>query len=133
VLVLTLVGASGCIAPSVLDRENRAIEVTSAEIVWAPATAADLPGFYVSAELSGALAASVRGLVYRFFEDGSFTGAALLDGDPPHFEVLTGTWELADGLRLDGAPPALLEVAPGGSLRLSGDEGVVVLRRERDL
>jgi hypothetical protein len=70
--------------------------------------------------------------VYRFGADGSYTGAALLDDAPPRFEVLSGTWRVEGGaLVLDDGPAATLEVAPEGSLRLAGDEGRVVLRRQQ--
>jgi hypothetical protein len=120
-----------CIAPSVVDPADRAVDLNSAELVWQAAMPSDVPGTYVSTELSGPLAAALRMLVYLFEADGHYTGAALFDDAPPHFEVLTGMWELtAAGLVLDGGPPGRIEVAPDGSLRLSSDEGRVVLRRE---
>lgn len=126
-----LCAASACIAPSVVAPEQRSIDLDAADVAWAPATADDLAGTFVSTELTGDLAVALRKLVYCFGADGAYTGAALLDDAPPHFEVLSGTWSLdAGGLRLDGGPAAVLEVAPDGSLRLSGAEGRVVLRRE---
>jgi len=131
--VLLALPASGCIAPSVVDAGERAVRLDAADTVWLPADAADLPGTYVSAELSGPLAASLRKLVYRFGADGSYSGAGLLDGAPPHFEVITGRWAWTEaGLSLDGGPPAAVEVAGDGSLRLVGSDGRVVLRRELD-
>lgn len=125
--------AAACIAPSVVAPEDRAIAVDSAGLEWHVATADDVPGTYVSTELTGPLAASLRMVVYLFEADGAYTGAALFDDAPPHFEVLHGRWRVdADGLRLDEGIPAALETAAGGWLRLSGDEGRVVLRRERD-
>lgn len=127
-------GLGACIAPSVVDPADRAVDLSSAELVWHAATLADVPGTYVSTELTGPLAAALRKLVYLFEADGNYTGAALFDDAPPHFEVLTGVWELtAQGLVLDGGPPGQIEVAPDGSLRLSSDDGSVVLRREASL
>ena len=124
--------ASSCIAPSVVDPALRGQRLVTADLEWAPATRADLPGTYVSTELSGPLAAVLRKVVYLFESGGTYTGAGLVDGDPPHFEVMTGLWTLDAGqLVLDSGPPATIEVAQEGSLRLSGDEGSVVLRREQ--
>lgn len=123
--------ASGCISPSVLDESARAVDLGDASVAWAPAAAEHVPGTYVSTELEGQVAVVLRKLVYSFGRDGDYTGAGLFDDDPPHFEVLTGTWSFGpEGLSLDGGPHATLEVAPDGSLRLTGDEGRVVLRRE---
>lgn len=130
-LALALVPAGACIAPSVLDDADRSVSLEAKDVAWAPAAAEDVPGTYVSTVLEGPLAAALRKLVYAFGPDGEYTGAALIDGDPAHFEVLTGGWTFGDdGLRLDGGPAAQLEVAPDGSLRMSGDEGRVTLRRE---
>jgi hypothetical protein len=128
-----LLACAGCIAPSVLAPEERALELSVAEVEWRAASADDVPGTYISTELNGPLAASLRKLVYLFQPAGTYTGAALIDDAPPRFESISGTWVLLEGrLCLDGGPPARIEVAPDGSLRLSGDEGSVVLRRERD-
>jgi hypothetical protein len=122
-----------CIAPSVVAREDRALALSSADLEWSAASSADVPGTYVSVEISGAPAAVLRKLVYHFGVDGSYTGAALLDDLPPRFEVIGGHWRLQGAdLHLDDSPPALLERAQDGSLRLSGAEGRVVLRREED-
>lgn len=126
-----LLVAAGCIAPSVLPSEERSVAVASAELAWGPATVADVPGTYVSTEIEGELATVLRKVVYLFQADGAYTGAALVDDLPPRFEVISGTWSLEAGtLRLDGGPPAAAEVAEDGTLRLIGDEGLVVLRRE---
>jgi hypothetical protein len=120
-----------CAGSGTLARESRAATPGQPEIAWRPASAPDVPGTYVSRELSGPLAGYLRKLVYLFEADGSYAGAALVDQSPPRFEVLAGTWTFDGGLLvLDGGPPARLEVADGGALRLSGDEGVVVLERE---
>jgi hypothetical protein len=122
---------SACIAPSVVAREDRAVDLGAAEVDWRSATEADLPGTFVSTELSGPLATVLRKVVYLFEAEGTYTGAGLIDDVPPRFEVISGRWRIdGDGLRLDGGAPATLEVAEDGSLRLSGEEGRVVLRRE---
>jgi hypothetical protein len=130
-LCATLLGAS-CAGNGLLEPERRAAEVEGAATLWIPATERDVPGVYVSRELTGPLAAHLRKLVYLFEEGGSYAGAALLDTAPPRFEVLSGTWAFVEGsLILDGGPPAAIETCADGALRLSGDEGVVVLERER--
>ena len=133
-LATVFLAASGCIAPSVLATQDRAVPLSPGEREWSPASGADLAGLWVSTELSGPLALALRAVVYLFEPGGTYTGAALIEDADTHFEVLDGTWRLeSDGLHLDDAPPARLEVAPDGSLRLSGEEGQVVLRRERAL
>jgi hypothetical protein len=130
-LCAALLGAS-CAGSGTLAQEQRAAALEGEAIAWRPAAAEDIPGVYVSRELSGPLAGYLRKLVYLFEADGSYAGAALVDASPPRFEVLAGTWSLVEGrLILDGGPPAALEASADGSLRLSGDEGVVVLERER--
>ena len=126
--------ATSCIAPSVVAHEDRALPLEGEDVVWLPATSADVPGTYVSTEITGPLAASLRKVVYLFESEGTYTGAGLIDDDPPHFEVIGGSWQMdADGLHLDGSTAATVEVTEDGSLRLSGEEGRVILRRERAL
>jgi hypothetical protein len=130
-LCAALLGAS-CAGSGTLAQEQRAAALEGEALAWRPAAAEDVPGVYVSRELTGPLAGYLRKLVYLFEANGSYAGAALVDASPPRFEVLGGTWTVDAGrLLLDGGPPALLEIADGGTLRLSGDEGVVVLERER--
>lgn len=130
-LALALLPLLGC-ASSVVAPGERGVRLADEELVWRPAAAEDVPGTYVSTELTGPLAASLEKLVYLFLSDGTYTGAALLRDEPPHFEVISGTWLVSDGsLRLDDGPPGRVEAAEDGSLRLGGDEGIVVLRRER--
>ncbi len=126
----TLLACGACISPSVLEPADREVRLALAEVVFEPARLEDVPGRWVSVELSGPLAAVVEMIVYQVADDGTYTGAALVAHVPPRFEVVSGTWSFADGLvRLDDAPPATAEVA-ADLLRLSGDDGVVVLRRE---
>jgi len=123
-----------CIAPSVLAPENRATVLDGEHVEWAAGDGSSVPGTYVSTEISGRLATVLRKVVYLFEADGAYTGAALVDDDPPRFEVIGGRWRVEDDLLyLDDAPPAVLSAAPDGSLRLSGEEGTVVLRREAQL
>ena len=131
--VSALLACASCISPSVLQPDQRALELSGADVAWRPASVDDVPGTYISTELSGQLAASLRKLVYLFQAGGTYTGAALIDGDPPRFQTISGTWTMAEGsLCLDGGPPARIEIAPDGSIKLSGEEGSVVLRRERE-
>ena len=124
--------AASCAGSGTLAEESRAAVEEERPVAWHAASAQDVPGVYVSSELSGALAGHLRKLVYLFEADGTYAGAALVDVSPPRFEVLAGTWACAEGrLVLDAGPPAAVEVDDGGALRLSGTEGIVVLERER--
>lgn len=132
IAALLALALASCAGGGTLAPERRAATLEEVPLAWRCAAAADLPGIYVSSELSGPLAGWLRKLVYLFEPDGSYAGAALVDDVPPRFEVLAGRWQLVEGrLVLDGGPPAVLEVADSGALRMSGDEGVVVLGRER--
>ena len=129
-LSLLLLGTS-CIAPSVVDPGDRSLVMGYEDLQWSPAAAEAIPGTYVSEHLSGAVAGVLLKLVYRFDAEGNYTGAALIDGAPPHFEGLTGHWSYqADHLQLDEAAPATVEMTADGWLRLTGEEGAVILRRE---
>ena len=132
ILTLALVfPAIACIAPSVVDPADRARVVDLLDQEWEAATADDMPGVYVSAQLTGAVANVLLKVVYLFEADGNYTGAALVDTAPPHFEVISGSWRMEGGqLTLDAADPAAVEVAGDRSLRITGAEGQVVLRRE---
>jgi len=133
VAVALAILAGSCIAPSVLTKNDRAISLGVEDITWRAATEADVPGVYVSMEMSGPLAATLRKVVYLFEAEGTYTGAGLIDDDPPHFEVIGGSWHMEeDGLHLDDAAPATIEAGDDGSLRLSGTEGRIILRRERN-
>jgi hypothetical protein len=110
---------------------DRSVLVEAERAAWRPATAADVPGFYRSGEMTGALATALLRIEYLFDADGSFTGAALFAGPPPGFDTLSGSWTLDAEARLalDDAEPADLEAADG-MLRLLGADGTVVLYRE---
>lgn len=126
-------GQAACIPSSVLGVEDREAEPEETKLTWSPASEEDLAGTFISTEVTGEIAGVVRKLVYVFGADGNYTGAALIDEDPPYFDVLKGTWRFEQGaLILDDAPPARLEVAQEGSLRLIGDEGTVILRPEAE-
>ncbi|MEY2982671.1 MAG: hypothetical protein ACO4CT_10375 [Planctomycetota bacterium] len=128
--VLAVVPAS-CIPSNVVARTDREVDLEPAAVVWRPATSADLPGYFRSTDRSGALATGLWLVEYQFRADGTFTGAALLQGEPDAFAVLTGSWDMPGPgtLVLDGAEPAEIEAAHG-LLRISGPDGSVVLRRE---
>ncbi len=123
---------TSCIPSNVVAPTDRAVRVDAANAVWSKGGAADLSGYWSSRELSGPLASAVRRMHYWFEADGRFTGAALLEGPPLAFQVLSGLWSFdAEGQLLLGedAEPARLEKS-GEFLRLSGSDGVVVLERE---
>jgi hypothetical protein len=122
---------TGCIPSNVVAPTDRAVRVDAANVVWSKGGAADLSGYWSSRELRGPLASAVRRLHYWFEADGRFTGAALLEGPPLAFEVLSGAWSFdAEGRLLLGedAEPAQIEKA-GELLRLTGSDGIVVLER----
>ena len=125
--------AVACISPSVVDPTDRARASDPADQVWRAAKTSDLPGVYVSTNLTGSLANVLRKVVYLFEADGTYTGAALVDGVPAHFEAITGIWEM-DGaeITLDAAAAAQVEVSDDRSLRITGEQGQVILRRELD-
>ena len=135
-LAAALFAATGCLPSSVVAPEDRdanlGLAIAESEWTALDADASALDGLWSSVSIEGDAGLALLRVFYHFTPDGAFTGAALLATDPPSFQVLSGTWELApDGLRLgEGSPPARVEVAPD-LIRLSGDEGTVVLRRER--
>jgi hypothetical protein len=130
-LGLVLAALSSCIASSVVESQDRARELNLPDQEWLPGSAENLDGVFVSTQITGALAASVRKVVYLFQQSGNYTGAALVESSPPRFEVIAGEWQMQNGqLLLDGAEPAQLQVAEDGSLRITGETGQVVLRRE---
>lgn len=127
---LAALPSAACLASSVIAPEDRAAHLGPEELPWQPYAGAPLAGLYASVAISGDLSLGLLKVYYHFTPDGRFTGAALLTGEPPSFQTLSGTWSLsADGLRLGEGAPAKLEEAPD-HLRLSGEEGAVVLRRE---
>jgi hypothetical protein len=101
------------------------------DLAWRPATQADLPGEWRARRILGPAAAVLMDVSYWLDASGRFSGAALLAGPPPTFEVLSGAWTLdADGsLQLgEESEPARAEVS-GELLRLRGAEGSIVLER----
>jgi hypothetical protein len=124
------VALAGCIASNVVAPEQRLVVAEPQDQPWVPADAAAIPGFQESIDLRGDAAASLRRVWYVFAADGAYTGAALADVDGRlEFQTLAGTWALTPaGLVLDGRAAVRCEMAPG-HLRLSADNGVVVLRR----
>ncbi len=124
---------AGCLASSVVAPEERDAFLAP-ELAFGPYSGAPLEGLYGSISIEGDASLSLLKVYYCFQPGGTFAGAALLAGDPPAFQVLSGSWTLTDaGLVLgEGAAPARLEAAPD-HLRLTGAEGAVVLRREETL
>jgi hypothetical protein len=122
---------SACIASNVVATQDRLVERPLAELAFAPALELRLAGLWASIEITGDAAVSLRKVYYWFAADGTYTAAALADGDAGlTFQTLGGTWATsADGLSLDGAPPVRLEQAPD-HLRITAPNGGLVLRRE---
>ena len=134
VLLALFGGASGCIIPSnVVAPEDRGVQTAENELVWGPASEGDISGFYASESIDGPMAGVLLRVFYLFGSEGAYTGAALIDGSPPSFQVLSGSWSFADGsLQLDDADPARAERA-GNRLRLSGPDGQIILVRQGSL
>ena len=133
IAAMSLLSLAACIAPSVVDPLDRARADTTEEQVWHPANGEDIPGTYVSVKFTGPLSSALRKVIYFFEPNGQYSAAALLEGTPPHFEVIAGQWHVqGNALTLDTAAPAQLEVSEHHYLRFTGDEGQVVLRREID-
>lgn len=129
-LLACAAACSGCIASNVVATEDRLVPQPLAALPFAPAPDLRLDGLYESVEITGDAAVSLRRIYYLFRDDGSYTAAALAEGDgAATFQTLSGTWHTtAAGLSLDGAEPVRLEQA-GQHLRLTAPNGAVVLRR----
>ena len=127
-----LLALGGCMFPSnVVAPDQREVHGVEVAVAFGPASAADLDGLFVAASIRGPAAATLRHLTYWLEPAGRFSGAALLArAGGSEFETLSGRWSLENGrLALGDNEPAKVEAAPGW-LRLSGDDGtVVVLRR----
>ncbi|MEZ5977355.1 MAG: hypothetical protein R3F34_03960 [Planctomycetota bacterium] len=122
--------AASCAGTGTLSSDAREVVDVEASLEWVPGASEDVPGIYTSTSIEGPAAAVLREVHYRFAEDGTFTGAALLTQPVHQYTVLTGEWRV-DGDQLylsEDGEPARIEVA-GDLLRMSGAEGVVVLRR----
>ncbi len=127
--LLAALPAAGCYASNVVARTDRLV-AAPAELPWVLADADAVPGFWQAAAITGDAALSLRAVYYWFERGGSYTGAALVEGDAGlAFQTLVGRWQVVAGaLRLDEGAPARLEAAPD-HLRLSLPGGVLVLRR----
>ncbi len=121
---------SGCIASNVVASEDRSVQQPIAALPFAAAPTLVLDGLYESIAITGDAALSLRRIYYLFRPDGTFTAAALVDGETgAGFQTLSGTWVNGDaGLSLDGAEPVRLEQADA-HLRITAPNGAVVLRR----
>lgn len=124
--------AAGCFGGTHIKPEERDIDVPMLDLAFQPAGAIVLDGLYESVDIQGDMALSWRKVYYLFSPNGSYTAAALGDGDAgPAFTTLTGTWKCeARGLSLDDAEPLPLEQAPG-HLRLSAAGGSLVLAQRK--
>jgi hypothetical protein len=120
----------GCIASNVVAVEDRSVAQPSAELPFVAAPELVLDGLYESLAITGDAAVSLRRIYYLFRPDGTYTAAALTEGEHgAAFQTLSGTWSnSATGLSLDGAEPVQLERS-AGHLRLTAPNGSVVLRR----
>jgi hypothetical protein len=119
----------GCIASNVVAAGDRLVLPATADLQFEPAPGLPLQGLYESVEIRGDAALSLRKVYYLFAAGGTYTAAALTEVDGvPSFQTLNGTWQsTAAGLSLDERPPVLLEQAPL-HLRITADNGVLVLR-----
>jgi hypothetical protein len=120
----------GCIASNVVAVEQRSVQQPVAELPFVAAPELVLDGLYESLAITGDAALSLRRIYYLFRPDGTYTAAALTEGERgAAFQTLNGTWSnTATGLSLDGAEPVRLERADE-HLRITAPNGSVVLRR----
>jgi hypothetical protein len=128
--LLALVASwTGCIASNVVPTQDRLVTTPLAALHFDPAPGMPLQGLYESVEILGDAALSLRKVYYLFSAGGAYTAAALTEVDGvPSFQTLNGTWQsTAAGLSLDGRPPVLLEQA-GQHVRITAENGVLVLR-----
>jgi len=123
---------AACIPSNIVAPTERMVVEAEAVPAFVAATADDVVGFHESIDIQGDAAVSLRKVYYFFSDDGSYTGAALVDdGQRRTFQTLTGTWQLTpEGLVLDDQPAARCEAAPG-QLRLTAPNGVLRLRRAK--
>ncbi|MCI0589209.1 MAG: hypothetical protein L0323_20530 [Planctomycetes bacterium] len=128
--LLLALAAGGCIAPSVLEADRRAVHEAALPSGWRPALPADLEGIYESIRVEGEAGASLWRIEYQFSGDGGYTAAALVfDGTRPAFQTLSGAWTLSDGIVRLSEEEAVRASVCEGHLRLEGEGGTVVLRR----
>ena len=122
--------APGCIAPSVLAHEERAVAATEVAPAWGSVRESDLDGWFESTHIEGDAAISFLRIEYFFAADGTYSGAALaIDTAGPEFQTLIGRWRLdGDQLDLGEGNSARVQAAPGW-LKLESEGGSVVLRR----
>lgn len=128
--LLGAVLATGC-ASTTLDVSARGVRSEAEELVWRTATREEIVGHWRLRSIDGPAAAVLLDIAYWLDADGHFTGAGLLVGPPPSYEVLSGSWLLdADGKLVLGeeAEPAAVEIA-GELLKLAGADGSLVLER----
>ena len=132
---LAVVGAcslAACFGGTHIKPEERDIDVPVLNLAFQPAGMLVLTGLYESVDIQGDMALSWRKIYYLFSPNGSYTAAALGDGDAgPAFTTLTGSWRCdARGLSLDDSEPLQLEQAPG-HLRVSAAGGSLVLAQRK--
>ncbi len=120
------------VAARALPKEDRDVLANPEDVSWAPAKREDVVGSFESESVSGEAAGALRRVYYVFSEDGSYTGAALVqEAKNPEFQVLSGTWALeGSSLRVGDAEPAKASASPG-RLRLEAPGGTVVLKRSK--
>lgn len=123
---------AGCFGGTHIKPEERDIDVPVLDLAFQPAGAMVLDGLYESVDIQGDMALSWRKIYYLFSPNGSYTAAALGEGDAgPAFTTLTGSWQSdARGLSLDDSEPLQLEQAPG-HLRVSAAGGSLVLAQRK--
>jgi len=129
-VVLATMVLSGCIASNVVDPGLRLLATGTESLAFVPAPEFAWAGLYMSVEVQGEAAASLRRIWYWFRADGTYTAAALIETDVVAFQTRDGTWRHAGGqLHLDDGPPVAVEVV-GEFVRLTSGAGRVVLRHE---
>jgi hypothetical protein len=119
-----------CYASNVVAVDDRAVALSEQQLEFRPAVFADFDGLFESTRIEGEAAASLRKVWYWFAQDGTYSGAALVDGDEgPAFQTLRGRFRVdGSSLVLDDADPVPAESA-AGFLRIRAAGGSLLLHR----
>jgi len=124
-----LLALAACITPNVLDESARSVAPPPAVFAWQPARPEDLRGLFESISIEGESAAALWKIYYHFGEDGTYSGAALIQGGAqPEFQTLSGTWKLDEGRLNLGNDQVVQAFAAPGALKLDAEGTSMIFR-----
>ena len=135
-ILSTILWGPGCIASNVVAVDDRMVVASPVgNLTWEPGTKADLSGLFESVEILGDSASALWKVYYYFSVDGTYSGAALVNGiEGLRFQVLSGSWAYIDGmLDLQDGNDALQTSVSGHFLKLESRAGSVVFRLVMEL